>query len=196
MKLFKKVREVGIFNVISGFVKRLKYKRLIQKYKFDSCHLSPYQWREYLQKTAGYINAHNAGTVVDIGCGLGGLLRHIKAPVRIGIDVHEEVINAAKELENGTIVYRVGSFREIEEPSVDYLITLGFMHGGTEETWIKPYQEAAEKHNVQHFVVDTVPEEGTSHFLDWEKILPSNYKRIEHMGPFLGGRCVEIWEKQ
>ena len=196
MKVFRKIQEVGIFNVISGFVERVKYKRLIQKYHFDSWHLSPYQWRKYVQETARYINAHNADTVVDIGCGLGGLLRHIKASVRIGIDLHEEVINAARELDSEKITYRVGSFDEIEELSVDYLITLGFTHGGTEETWIKPYQEAAEKHNVRHFVVDTVPEEGTSHFLEWGKILPKNYQKIKNMGPFLGGRCVEIWEKQ
>lgn len=196
MKIFRKIREVGVFNVISGFVERLKYKRLIQKYKFDSWHLSPYQWREYVQKTARYINIHGAGVVVDIGCGLGGLLRHTKAPVRIGIDLHEEVINAAKELGDAKIIYRVGSFGEIGESLVDYLITLGFTHGGTEETWTKTYRETAEKHNIRHFVVDTVPEEGTSHFLDWGKILPPNYIRIENMGPFLGGRCVEIWEKQ
>lgn len=196
MKIIRKAKEVGLANVVSGFAERAKYKRLIRKYHFDTWHLSPYQWRKYVQETAKYLNKHNAGVVVDIGCGLGGLLRHSKASVRIGIDLHENVIQAARELGDSKIIYRVGSFEKVEESPVDYLVTLGFMHGSVEETWVNPYRRVAEKNQVKHFVVDTVPEEGTSHFLDWEKILPPNYKRIEHMGPFLGGRYVEIWEKQ
>ncbi len=40
---------------------------------------------------------------------------------------------------------------------------------------------------------DHVIDEGR---IDYGKILPSNYVKTECMGPFLGGRCVEIWEKR
>lgn len=196
-KVHRKIQEVGLKNCIRGAVLRERYKRLQKKYGFDTWHFSPYEWREYLQKTAAYINAHQAKKVVDIGCGLGGLLRHIEAPTRIGIDIHEDVILAAKELSDKSIAYRVGSFNKVVgEDSVDYLITLNFTHGGMEEAWKEAYHTIAERNDIRHFVVDTVPEDGSSHFLNYRSILPKNYVMIERMGPFLGGRCIEIWEKK
>ena len=196
-KIVRKTREVGVRNCMRGALLRIKYMKMQKQYGFDKWHYTPYEWREYVQRTARYINAHGAAKVVDIGCGLGGLLEHIDAFSRIGLDIHEEVIEAAKALNDGSVTYRVGSFDDVaDEETVDYLITLGFTHGGREATWKEPYHNIAEKNDIRHFVVDTVPEDGTSHFLDYGQILPSNYKMIEKMGPFLGGRCVEIWEKQ
>lgn len=196
-RIWKKVKEVGLRNCISGAILRAKYIRMQKKYGFEAWHLSPYEWRAYLQKTASYINAHGAETVVDIGCGLGSLLKHIEAVSRIGFDIHEEVILAARELGGKSVVYNVGTFGEVDmETAIDYLITLNFTHGGTEETWRAPYHAVAEKNDIKHFVVDTVPEDGPSHFLDYSKVLPQNYVLVERMGPFLGGRFVEVWEKQ
>lgn len=196
-RIVKKTKEVGVKNCIKGAVLRQKYIRMQKKYGFEEWHFSPYEWREYLQKTAAYINLHDAEKVIDIGCGLGGLLSHINAASKIGLDIHEEVIMAARALNNESITYRVGSFSEvIGEKNVDYLITLGFTHGGTEETWKEPYHTIAEKNDIRNFVVDTVPEDGPSHYLDYSKILPKNYVMVDRMGPFLGGRCVEVWEKQ
>ncbi len=195
MKLVRKIKEVGLKNVLLGGAKRIKYGKMIKKYHFDSWHLSPYEWKEYAQACVKYINADDCKTVVDIGCGLGGILQHVKAEKKIGIDLHEEVILAARELGGDTIVYRTGSFDALVEKPVDYLVTLNFMHGGTEETWREPYHTAAVRNDIGHFIVDTVPEEGGSHFLNWAKILPENYRRVERLGPFLGGRYVEVWER-
>lgn len=196
-KIRNKIQEVGIINCAKGAVLWAKYNRMQKIYQFNTWHLSPYEWRKYVQETASYINAHGAGKVIDIGCGLGGLLRHIKADQRIGIDIHEDVILAAKRLGDSSVEYRVGTFDDvIGENTVDYLITLGFTHGSTEETWVTPYHNIAAKNDIKHFVVDTVPEDGSSHHLDYGQILPDNYVLIEKMGPFLGGRCVEVWEKR
>lgn len=196
MKVIRKIKEVGLKNVIVGGLKRIKHGKLIRKYHFESWHLSPYEWKEYAQACANYINAHDCKTIVDIGCGLGGILRHVRAERKIGIDLHEEVILAARELSDGTITYKTGSFDALTEKPIDYLVTLNFMHGGTEATWTKPYHTAAEQNDVRHFIVDTVPAEGGSHLLDWRKILPEDYQRVERLGPFLSGRYVEVWEKQ
>lgn len=196
MKIIRKIKEVGLKNVIIGSVKRVKYEKLIRKYHFDPWHLSPYEWREYPQACVKYINDHNCKTVVDIGCGLGGVLQHVKADKKIGLDEQEEVIKAARELVDRTIYLETGSFDELTEKPIDYLITLGFMHGSPESTWTRPYRLVAERNDVQHFIVDTISVREEGYLLDWSKILPENYKRIERLGPFLSGRYVEIWEKQ
>ena len=195
MRIIRKIKEVGLKNILVGGVRRVGYVRLLRKHHFDTWHLVPYEWREYTQACAQYINAHGGGTVVEIGCGLGGVLQHIKAERRIGLDLHEEVILAARELGRGRIDFRTGSFDDLEEKPVDYLITLNFMHGSAEETWVKPYCMAAQRNEVRHFIVDTVPAVDGSHCLDWAKILPAHYKRIERLGPFYGGRYVEVWKK-
>ena len=192
--LLKKMREVGIINCIVGFLKREKYKRMQKTYHFDSWHISPYELRKYLQATVDYINSKDVQTVVDIGCGLGEMLRRIKAENRIGMDVHEETIRAAEKLSKGDITYRVGSFQELQiEKPIDYLVTLGFMHGGTEETWRMPYRDVANRNHILHFIVDTVPEEGDSHHLNFSDILPDHYRLVDKMGPFLGGRYIEVY---
>ncbi|MDE7339400.1 MAG: SAM-dependent methyltransferase [Lachnospiraceae bacterium] len=198
-KVMRKMKEVGFKNVVRGGLKKVKYRTLIEKYHFDTWHLNPYEWKEYAQACVRCINSRSCGTVVDIGCGLGEILQHIKADKRIGLDLQEEVVMAARELNRGEIRFETGSFGDLTERPVDYLITLNFMHGGTESDWAEIYHVAALRNDVKHFVVDTVPEKAfgpTTHFLDWRKILPENYKRVERLGPFLIGRYIEVWEKQ
>lgn len=198
-KVLWKIKEVGLKNVIIGSIKNMQYKKLIQKYPFDTWHLTPYEWREYAQVCARYVNAQNAGTVVDIGCGLGGVLQHIKAEKRIGLDLQEEVVMAARKISDETIQFEVGTFGDLTEKPVDYFITLGFMHGGAEDEWKETYHEAAVRNDVRHFVVDIFPlkaDDSACHSLDWSRILPDNYRRIERFGPFLGEKFVEVWEKR
>ena len=198
-KMIRKLKEVGFKNVLVGGVKKVRYMQMINTYHFDKWHLSPYEWKEYAQACVQYLNDQNCKTVVDIGCGLGEILRHIKADKKIGLDLQEEVIMAARELNGEKIDFLEGSFGELTEHPIDYLITLNFMHGGTQEEWAETYHTAAVQNDVAHFVVDTVPEKvfgPATHFLDWGKILPDNYKRAERLGPFLSGRYVEVWERQ
>lgn len=198
-KMIRKLKEVGFKNVLVGGVKKVRYMQMINKYHFDPWHLSPYEWKEYAQACVRYLNTQNCKTVVDIGCGLGEILRQIKADKKIGLDLQEEVIMAARELNGGKIDFLAGSFGELTEHPIDYLITLNFMHGRTEEEWAETYHTAAVQNDVAHFVVDTVPEKvfgPATHSLDRGKILPDNYKRVERLGPFLSGRYVEVWERQ
>lgn len=198
-KAMRKLKEVGFRNVLVGSIKKLRYVQMIKKYHFDAWHLSPYEWKEYAQICVRYVNSHSCKTVVDIGCGLGEILQHIKADTKIGFDLQEEVIMAARELNSGKIDFKVGSFGELTETSVDYLITLNFMHGRTEPEWAETYRTVAVCNDIRHFIVDTVPDKvfgPTTHSLDWGKILPDNYKRIERFGPLLSGRYIEVWEKQ
>lgn len=107
LHFISKVKEVGIGNCIVGILKRERYKRLSKRYHFDSWHTSPYELRKYIQVAAEYMNANHAEVVVDIGCGLGEMLHHINAKVKIGFDIHEEPIRAAKMLSKDNSTYYV-----------------------------------------------------------------------------------------
>ncbi|MBQ2934649.1 MAG: class I SAM-dependent methyltransferase [Lachnospiraceae bacterium] len=193
----RKVKEVGWKNTLIGFLKRLYYKSLRKKYQFDPWHDSPYELRKYAQATAEYINRHGADTVVDIGCGLGEVLRNISAPQRIGLDECGICIEVAKKLDKTKrIQYVQGSFNDLKvQDTIDYVITLGFMHGSREDIWKSAYHRCASENDAKAFIVDVLPESDSTYCLDFSLILPENYVLKEKMGPFLSGRWLYVYEK-
>ena len=48
-KIVRKLKEVGLKNVLIGGIKKVRYMQMINKYHFDTWHLSPYEWKEYAQ---------------------------------------------------------------------------------------------------------------------------------------------------
>ena len=193
----ERTREVGILRCIFGLLKRERYRRLQKKYGFDPWHISPYELRKYVQEVSFYIRATRAEVVIDIGCGLGELLRSLRGiPVRVGYDVNRNVLDAAKAL-NDHIRFEQGSFSEVKmEQPIDFLVTMNFMHGSPEEVWRPRYHEITRRNEIRHFIVDTLVGREEGYSLDFRRILPENYKRIDRLGPFRNGRFVEIYEKQ
>jgi len=204
MKIFDKIGEVGLKNVLIGTIKREQYKIMQKKYGFNSWHISPYELREYAQVVAKYVSEQDCEDklVVDVGCGMGEVISNIKQSNRFGYDLDDVVIGLAPSVHNKEKVeYRCGSFDELCKDfdagtKISYLITLGFMQGSTEEKWIDYYHKVANHFDIDHFIVDTLKEGiNGAHRLDFTKILPNNYIIEEKMGPFLGERFVEIYKK-
>lgn len=198
-KIPRKISEVGIVNTIQGGVKREYYKSLCKKYHANMWHMKPYELREYAQVTAKYVNERHPKTVVDVGCGFGEVVRHIHAETRYGFDIAPEQIQVAKLLAKGeNITYQVGSFDDvnIQEP-IDYLIAMNFMHGAVDEFWRPLCHSVAQRNDIRHFIVETIPEGKypNSHYNDFTKVLPGNYKLIDRMGPFHDEAYVEVYEK-
>ena len=195
-RLNEKIQEVGFSCCILGLIKREWYKILQKRYGFDLWHISPYELRAYLQQVSFYIRNAEAQVVVDIGCGLGELLRSLDGvPIRIGYDIDYNVIEAARSLD-GDICFRQGSFSEVKlKQPIDFIVTLNFMHGSPEEVWRRTYHPIAAENDVQYFDVDTLSGKGDGFSLDFSRILPENYERVSRMGPFRNGRYVEVYEK-
>lgn len=196
-----KVREVGLKNCIVGLIKREKYKKLQKQYQFDEWHISPYELREYIQSVKKYIEDNHAEVVVDIGCGLGELLRHLPdVKLKIGYDYSKEVLQAAESLSRReqNISYHIGSFPDVHvENKIDFLVTLGFMHGSREDTWVSAYHAVTAANDISNIIVDVIPpRDGVGYWLDFSKVLPKEYTLAERMGPFLSGRYIEIYSKE
>lgn len=196
-KVVCKTKEVGLKNLMIGIVKIFWYKILQKKYHFESWHLTPYELRKYVQIVAEYVNDQNAEYVVDLGCGLGELIRHIKAKRRRGIDILDETINTARHLHRFTdIEFKKGSFDELgTEQNIDYLITLGFMHGSPQEVWKPIYCKACKQNNIKHIIVDSTQPTEECYRLDFSQILPSEYEECNKIGPLLGGRYLYVYKK-
>ena len=200
-KLFAKIGEVGLRNTIVGIFRRCKYKKMQEKYGFDTWHVSPYELRGYAIAVANYVseNADGNKEIVDMGCGLGEILRNIKTKSRkLGYDPDPIIVNCAKQLNKDSLCeYEVAGISDFGQGhDVDYFITLGFTHGSLEETWYEPYHKIATENNVEHFIVDVCKEGFVgAHKLDFTKILPENYSLETRLGPFLSGRYVEIYKK-
>lgn len=200
MHIIQKVFEVGFINLIIGCIKRVRYTFLYRKYGFDKWHIQPYELRKYAIETGRYISKYRPRLAMDIGCGLGDLLRHIKFSETgqgFGYDLDSGAIKAAKKLSRSNrLKFQVGSFGQVDfDETIDYVIALGFMHGSAEETWKPQFEKLIERNKIHHIVVDIFPEiksEGW-HSLDFSKILPPEFKRIEKMGVFKGGKYIEIW---
>lgn len=93
-----KIKEVGIKNTLAGLGRKKKLGRVCHKYGLDPWHKSPYELRRYAQMAAESVNELEGKCVVEVGCGLGEILRHINAPKKYGYDINPHVIEAAKAI--------------------------------------------------------------------------------------------------
>lgn len=202
VKLINKVKEAGFCNTVTGSVKRVYYELLCRKYRFDRWHISPYELRKYIQAAAGCINKGGGipHRVIDIGCGLGELLRHVRAEDRIGYDAEVQVIRAAKRLDRTKkITFRQGRFNKtfsLGSIQADYLVTLNFTHGKPETYWKEIYHKQLSENDIRCVIVDVFPQKDGQYHLNWNHILPAGYQRMERLGPFPGKKYLEVYEKK
>jgi len=98
---------------------RLKSERALRQamrlaFGFDRWHISTLQERQYAQDIIIYLNgrAGNQGqTMVEIGCGVGDILRHARYQERVGLDTDLGALRAARFL---TCLLLQGSVRYSE----------------------------------------------------------------------------------
>lgn len=78
---------------------RLWLRGLRRVFGFDAWHVyASYSCRPYKRRVVELVNSLQPGTVVEVGCGLGDILRRVHAAERFGFDVDSAVIRAARFL--------------------------------------------------------------------------------------------------
>ena len=121
----------------------------------------PYELRPYAWNLVRYINKElNIQSACEIGCGLGDIIRNIRAEQKIGVDASESVIACAKfldqqhkENQRNTDLY-VGLFgEEIPIPTIDLLITVNFIHGISPDDLRSGYARILEHSKVKHIMI-------------------------------------------
>jgi SAM-dependent methyltransferase len=69
-------------------------------FRFDRWHLSSFRNRDYAKEVVAIINSFiTRDSILEIGCGLGDILRRAKFKSRVGVDIDKRVIRAAKVLQ-------------------------------------------------------------------------------------------------
>jgi hypothetical protein len=91
-------------------------RRLLRMmYKFDKWHTAPLLNKKYAQDIISYCNQQlQRNSYVEIGCGLGDIIRNVRYKEKCGYDIEQNVLNAAKFLarlsSQKDILFRVFSF--------------------------------------------------------------------------------------
>lgn len=189
-------------NTLIGKIKKIYFKMLYKKYKFDEWHCTPVNFRLYAQELIAYINSqvekNPEAVIVEVGCGLGEIVGNIREGVRFGYDISKEVLQAAKAL-NKRVKYRRGTFPDVRIKNIDYLITVNFIHGIDEDALRRDYKELIKRCQPKYIVVDEVRSKKYLYNHSFKNILPKNYTVVKKLGKFpaYGGiRYIYIYKQE
>lgn len=199
----QKIAEVGFAYFFLGSIRRCYYFFLQKRFGFHPWHRSPKEHRKYALDLIDLLGRQidPGGIVVEIGCGLGEIIRTIsmqrKDITARAYDISTEVLSAARYLDkSGRVTYQNGSFEAVKEQKIDYLITVNFIHILDAPTLSSAYAGICEAKEIKHIVCDTVLSDSYTYNHDMEKILPPQYKLIYKSPPYLSQRYLMVFQKQ
>lgn len=163
------IKRQGIRTYAKGIFRKAYYIHLKKSYGFNSWHLSAYEHRPYATDIVRTINAMPGSqgfTICEIGCGLGDIIRHIKAEHRYGYDISQNAIDCAKHL-GGGVHFCVGSFedaaKELPE-NIDVLIVVNWLDGLTSEEVKNMFDVLLNAVEVKRIVIDVIESPQPNHF--------------------------------
>ena len=185
----------GAFTWLKGFVKLRQVRRLQRLHNFDEWHIRPVEWKPYALEVSDCVNSliksQSLSRVVEVGCGLGGILNRIEHADTTGFDLDPKVIAAGRRL-YPRVRFEVGSFAAIRDQEIDALILANVCHLIRADELRQTLQELLQRNRIHYLVVDTVP---SPHCHNWDSLLPSGYVRHWESRPFVFGRRVFAYRK-
>ena len=170
---FRKSNELkeygGFKSFLKGSLRFLFNWYLVKGYDIGSWHKNPIYWMPYRLEVINQLNNlirkenKNNMAIVEIGCGLGEILREYKnnkndrTSIKFyGFDINEKVINVAKKLDK-EIIFKVGTFDsvvKIPEKTIDILIMIGFLHCLSEENVIDYFKLLMKNKTIRYIILD------------------------------------------
>lgn len=182
-----------------GKLKEWYYVLLQQKYQFQSWHITPINFRPYAIDVVEYLNRQTKRKVIEIGCGLGEIIGNVSNCERVGYDIDEKVVMVAKKLYRNTHFY-MGTFENVKNQKIDYLITVNFIHGISPEELKKIYERLYQNNEIRHFVLDIVDSSNYRFNHDINYLIEGTgykiQKRLHRHQVVNGSRWIYILEKE
>ena len=165
----------------------LKYKILQKMFGFHKWHTIPAEQRPYSMEVIKWCNRllkkeskENINkSIIEIGCGLGDIVAKIKTKNsgKVGYDIDEKVIKAAKILHPKT-KYKVENFApDIRGQEILMLITVNFLYCLDSNTVEKQFKKIISNNNIKYIITEVMypatPNYPYSHNMDM--ILGNDY---------------------
>jgi hypothetical protein len=120
-----------MFNRLKFRIRTFPTWLLWKYFKFNSWHVYGSTQPKYQGECIRILNElGNRSTIVEIGCGLGSILKSVDYQNRYGLDIEENVISAAKFLDRrDKINFVTGSFKEARKfQNIDVLLAVNWVH--------------------------------------------------------------------
>ena len=155
----------GLFNVGTAQFKKAIFYIFYKIYRFDKWHSArPFETTNYKKIIVDAVDSiiNENSTTVDVGCGTGEILRHLKKSNRIGIDIDTNALKLGKLLNafiKPPIIYHEGSLSKVSELNIniDVLIATNWLHRQEDEWISENLTQLFESSAVKYFVVDEFP---------------------------------------
>lgn len=192
--LFRKV-----YNRLYFETKRLPKRLLHLFFRFDRWHVSSASERKYVKDIVCYLNklpVEDRKSIVEIGCGLGDILRKISFKKKYGLDVDQRVLNAAIFLNRFYSVkaeYKTFSFPDsVFSGKYNVIIMVNWIHHFNSEVLKEKIADYFHNNleNNGWLIIDTV-ESATYRFNHDIKFLTSGLEaEVSAIGSYENGRSV------
>jgi hypothetical protein len=117
------------WNLVKFWLRTLPTRLLYFVFHFDKWHIYGSTKPEYVKQISNFINSQKyieIFTLVEIGCGLGNILKSVHCANRIGFDNDLAVIKAARFIHaRKKIVFKFGSFSEAKKiDDIDMMVAI------------------------------------------------------------------------
>jgi hypothetical protein len=129
--MFKADRFKVMFNTLKFRIRTFPIWLLSKYFKFNSWHVYGSTQPKYQGECIRILNElGNRFTIVEIGCGLGSILKSVNYQNKYGLDIEENVISAARFIDRrGKIDFVTGSFEEARKiQDIDVLLAVNWVH--------------------------------------------------------------------
>jgi hypothetical protein len=154
----------------SGLIRlsRLQRNSLRFFFKFDQWHISSLKERKYALDIIDFLNnrpCEQRRSAIEVGCGLGDIIRNLKFRTKFGLDRENNVLSAARFL--NFIAFKKASFSDFFFPSsslngeYDVIIMVNWIHSIAPELLKQTINEYFTCHLLENgcIVIDTVQAE-------------------------------------
>lgn len=165
---------------------------------FDRWHVNRLSDRPYALRVISYLNslpAEQRGRAVEIGCGLGDILRRLRFRSRLGLDADRAVLRAARVLAGVSRErprFAEFTFPQLLEGRYDAIIMVNWPHLVAEDRLRPHLAEYVHLHlnEAGVLIIDTVQDAAYTHRHDVRRLAPEG-SAVTHLGGF--ERRRELW---
>jgi hypothetical protein len=177
---------------------KLKRHALRMFYSFDRWHVSPIEERPYAKDIIAFCNLFSQKeSFVEIGCGLGDIIRNVNFQKRIGFDIDEKVLKAARFLarnEKGIFFHKFSFPESPLTEQMNVLVIVNWIHH-IEPSLLKRKMHAYFNQNLTNegiLIMDTVQDKAYKFNHDINFLSEGLNCELELLGSYERSRKVWI----